>query len=215
MEPEPAPIRPRNFLGLPKKGDEKKEDEIGIDPRLKLEVSCEIFRVDLAVAFLELERGMQGMIDFFHERDQRPDVAIAQPGARIVSLELFDQPARIINADVQLVVCAPEKSAGQLAELARIRARQTRELRASARIDQAILEIDPDLRVGSFEQALDLAEERLVHNRSDGPGSSSRLSNESESRFNAQRTSRNRSANPSKTSLRSQRRAVACDATNW
>src|ERR1051326_5025717 len=98
MEPEPAPIRPRNFLGLAKKGDEKKEDEIGIDPRLKLEVSCEIFRGDLAVAFLELERGMQGMIDFFHKRDQRPDVAIAQPGARIVSLELLDRKSTRLNS---------------------------------------------------------------------------------------------------------------------
>jgi hypothetical protein len=56
-----------------------------------------------------------------------------------------------------------QKSAGQLAELARIRPRQKGELRAPALIDQAIFEIDPDLRVGALEQLLDLAEQCFVH----------------------------------------------------
>ena len=48
-------------------------------------------------------------------------------------------------------------------------------------IDQAILEIDSNLRVGPFEEPLDLAEERFVHKRNEGFTSSSRLSNWSES----------------------------------
>jgi len=38
-----------------------------------------------------------------------------------------------------------------------------RELRTSSTIDQTIFEIDPDLRVGPFEKALDLTEEGFVH----------------------------------------------------
>ena len=58
---------------------------------------------------------MQRMIEFLDEHDQRPDIAIAQPGAGIVLLELFDEPARIINSDVKLVTSAPEKRACELA----------------------------------------------------------------------------------------------------
>jgi hypothetical protein len=70
MEPKPAPIGPRNLLSLPKERDEKEQDEISVDARLELEVSGEILRGDLALAFLELERGMERMIDLLHERDQ-------------------------------------------------------------------------------------------------------------------------------------------------
>ena len=48
--------------------------------------------------------------------------------------------------------------------------------------------------VGSFKEPLDLAEKRFVHSKSEVLTSSSRLSNWSESLFNASRTSRNRSA---------------------
>ena len=127
--------------------------------------------------FLELERGVQRVIDFFHEHDERPDIAIAQAGARIVALELFDQPARIINADVKPIVRAAQKRARQLAQLARRSSGQDRQLRAALPIDQAIFEVDADLRIGALEQALDLTEKRLVHKKSDWLPSSSRLSN--------------------------------------
>src|SRR5687767_2460705 len=120
---------------------------------------------------------MEGVIDLLHEGDQRPDIAIAQPGARIVPLQLFDQPAGIINPDVKLIVRAPQESPGQLAQFARGCAGQPRELRAALLIDEAIFEIDPDLRVGPLKEPLDLAEERLVHERrSELLPSSSRLS---------------------------------------
>jgi len=90
-------------LSLSKKGDKQKENKVSIDLRLKLKVTGEIFRCDLARAALELKRGMQGVIDFFDKHDQRPDVAIGQSATRIVLFELFNQPARIINADVKLV----------------------------------------------------------------------------------------------------------------
>ena len=90
--------------------------------------------------------------------------AIAQAGARIVPFELFDQPARIINADVKLIVGAAQKSARQLAQFARGRAGQPGSCAQRRAIDQAIFQIDPDLRVGPLEKPLDLAEERFVHN---------------------------------------------------
>src|SRR5205085_10638780 len=130
VEPEPAPVRPRNFLRLPEKSDEKKEHQISIDPGLEFEVAGEIFRGDLAFAPLELKGGVQRVVELLHEGDERPDVAIAQAGTGIVALELFDQPARIINSDVKLIVGATQESAGQLAELARIRARQAGKLGA-------------------------------------------------------------------------------------
>jgi hypothetical protein len=39
-------------------------------------------------------------------------------------------------------------------------------LGATAAIDQAIFQVDSHLRVGPFEEPLDLAEERFVHDRS-------------------------------------------------
>jgi hypothetical protein len=170
MEPKPAPIGSRYLLRFSKKRDEEKQDKISVDARLELEVTGEIFRGDFALTFFELKRGMERVVYLLHERDQRPDVAIAQARARIVPLQLFDEPARIINADVKLVVSAAEKSPGELAQLARVRARETRKLRTSAGVDQAIFQIDPDLRISPFEEALNLAEERLVHEGSKTQG---------------------------------------------
>src|SRR5688572_11884703 len=112
MKAQPAPIGSRNFLGLPEESDEKQEHQVGVYPCLELEVPRKIFRGNLAFAFFELQRGMKRMINFLHERDQGPDIAIAQTGAWIVPLQLFDQPARVINPDVKLVVHPPQKGAG-------------------------------------------------------------------------------------------------------
>ncbi len=79
----------------------------------------EVFRSDLTLAGFELQRGVQSMIDFFHKRDERSNVVVAQASARIVPFELFDQPARIINADVELIVGVPQKGAGKFAEFPR------------------------------------------------------------------------------------------------
>ena len=81
---------------------------------------------------LELQRRVQRVIDFLHENDQRPDVPIAQARARIVPLELFDEPARIINADIEPIVGAPQKCAREFAQFARRRSRQLDQLRATA-----------------------------------------------------------------------------------
>ena len=177
MKAQPAPISSRDPLRFSKKSHEQKQHKISIDLRLELEVAREIFRLDLALAAFELERRVQRVIDLFHKHDERTDVAVAQTGAGIVPLELFDQPARIINADVKLILGVPEKCARQLAQFPRRRARQPRQLRATLPIDQAIFQIDSDLGIGSLKQSLDLAEERLVHRQSDGRASSSRLSN--------------------------------------
>ena len=106
---------------------------------------------DLTRSTFELERRVQRVIDLFNKHDQRSDIAVTQAGARIVLLELVDQPARIINADVKLVAGLPQKCARELAQFPRGFPRQHRQLRAARPIDQAIFQIDPDLRVGAFE----------------------------------------------------------------
>ncbi len=84
-----------------------------------------------------------------------------------MALELLDQPLRIVNPDVELVVCCAQKSPGQLTQLARGGAGQFRQLAAATLIDQAILEVYPDLGIGALKEALDLAEESFVHNNSE------------------------------------------------
>src|SRR4030095_5517407 len=69
----------------------------------------------------------------------------------------------IINADIKLIVRRAQESARQLAQFARRSAGQSRELPATPLINQAILEVDPDLRVSPLEKALDLTEECFVH----------------------------------------------------
>ena len=174
MKAEPAPISARNALGFAKEGNEQKENELGIDLGLELEVPGKIFRCDLARAILELERGVESMIDFFHERDERADIVITQASARVVSLELFDQPPGIINPDVKAIVGRAQKCPGELVQFAGRFASQARQLRAATLINQTIFEVDSDLRVSPLEKFLDLTEERPVHKTSDGRASSSR-----------------------------------------
>ena len=81
------------------------------------------------------------------------------------ALELFDEPARIINADIELIVRRSQEGASQLAQLTRRGSGEFCELPAAPLIDQAILEVDPDLRVSALEESLDLAEEGFVHRR--------------------------------------------------
>src|SRR6266496_2550123 len=107
MKAQPASIGSRHALGLPKKGDEQKEDEVSIYLCLKLKVTREIFGCDLARAALKLKRGMQRESDFFDKHDDRPDIAIGQPGARVVFFDVFNYPARIVNSDVKLVPGTP------------------------------------------------------------------------------------------------------------
>src|SRR5439155_18193070 len=102
-------------LRFSEKRDKQKENEISIDLRLQLEIARKIFRTDLADSPFELKRGMQRVIEFLHKHDQRSDVAIAQARAWIVLLELFDQPARVINADVKLVPRATQERAREFA----------------------------------------------------------------------------------------------------
>ena len=80
-------------------------------------------------------------------------------------LELLNQPPRIVNSDVKLAVRRAQKSPSQLAQLDRRGAGELRQLPATLSINQAILEVDPDLRVSPLEKFLDLAEKRLVHKR--------------------------------------------------
>ncbi len=72
--------------------------------------------------------------------------------------ELFDEPARIINPDVELIVCRAQERARQLAQFDCGGTGQFGKVPAAPLIDQAFLEIDSDLHIGALEEALDLAE---------------------------------------------------------
>ena len=116
MKAQPAAIGARDALRFAKESDEQQEHEISVDLRLQLEVAREIFRLDFAPAGLELQSRVQRVIEFFDEDDERTDVRLVQSGARIVPLKLFDEPARIIDADKEPIVrvsqrkCAPVRS---------------------------------------------------------------------------------------------------------
>ena len=45
------------------------------------------------MAILELERRMQRVIQFFNENDEGANIGIAQSAARVIPLELIDEPA--------------------------------------------------------------------------------------------------------------------------
>ena len=64
---------------------------------------------------------MQSMVDFFDEGDERVDISIAQTGTRIVYLELFDKPARIVNSNTQATVGSAKKGSGEHAQLGGLR----------------------------------------------------------------------------------------------
>src|SRR5437870_10196694 len=102
MKPQPAPVSLRNAPRFSEKRDKQEQNKVRIDLRLELEIARKIFRCDLADSPFELKRSMQRVIQFLHKHDQRPDIAIAQTCARVVYLELHDERARIINADVKL-----------------------------------------------------------------------------------------------------------------
>ncbi len=138
MKAQPAPVSFRNALGFSEKRDKQEENKVSIDLRLELEIARKIFRGDLADSPFELKRSMQRVIQFLDEHDQRPDIAIAQTRARIVLLQLLDEPARIINANVKLVSRAAEERPRELAQFSRGFASQDRQLRATRPINQAI-----------------------------------------------------------------------------
>ena len=77
MKAEPAAVSSRNALGFPKEGYEQKENKVGVDLRLELEIAGKIFRCDFTRAVLELKCGVERVIDLFNEGNKRADVAIA------------------------------------------------------------------------------------------------------------------------------------------
>src|SRR5262245_9617913 len=70
MKAQPAPVHTRDSLGFSKERNKQEENEIGIHLRLELQIARKILGSDLASSVFELERRMQCVIEFFHERDQ-------------------------------------------------------------------------------------------------------------------------------------------------
>src|SRR5438105_5938422 len=118
MKTQPATIGPGNALGFAKESDKQEEDEISIDLCLQLEIARKFFGGDPALAILELEGGVQGVVQFLNKNNERANVGIAQSAARVVAFELIDEPARIVNPDVKLIAGVAEKSARDLIQFA-------------------------------------------------------------------------------------------------
>ena len=151
MKAQPAPVDARNALSFSKEGDKQEKNKVRIDLSLKLQIPRKIFRSDLADSAFELKRRMQCVIQFFHEHNQRPNIAVAHSRAGIVLFELLNEPARIINADVKLVPRAPQKCARELTQFDRGFSGKDRQLRATRAINETLFQIDSDLRVGSLK----------------------------------------------------------------
>ena len=151
MKAQPTPVHARNALGFSKERDKQKQNQISIDLRLELQIAGKIFGSNFAGSALELKRRMQSMIEFLHEHDQRSDIAITHSCTGIVLFELFNQPARIINADVKLISSTPQKCSREFAQFTRRFSRQNGQLRTAPPIDETIFQIDPDLRVRAFK----------------------------------------------------------------
>ncbi len=94
------------------------------------------------------------------EGDERADILVVEPGARVVFLKLLDKPLRVVNANAEASVCRTEKCPGERAEFAGLRPREQFKLPAPAAVDETFFEVDPDAGVCSLEEGLDLGEER-------------------------------------------------------
>jgi len=180
MKTQPAAIGTGNALGFAKESDEQKEDEISIDLRLQLQIAGKFLRGDAALAVFKLKRGMKSVIQFLNKNDEGANVKIAQAAPGIVAFELINEPARIIDPDIELIAGVAEESARDLIQFAGRGTSQFAEMNGTGPINDAIFEINADLGVSALEQALDLAEERFVHTN-DGRSPSSKLSKRSAS----------------------------------
>jgi len=96
VKTQPAAISAGNALGFAKESDKQEENEISVNLRLELEIARKFFGGDSAVAALELEGGVERVIQFFHENNEGANVGIAQSAARVMAFKLIDQPARIV-----------------------------------------------------------------------------------------------------------------------
>ena len=81
--------------------------------------------------------------------------------------QLFNEPARIINPDIELIVCRAQERARQVAQFGCGGTSQFGKVPAAPLVDQAFLEINSDLRIGALEKALDLAEEGFVQSKTE------------------------------------------------
>src|SRR5258705_3031708 len=107
MKSQPPAVRAGDLSGTAKKSDEKQQHKIGVHLGLQFEIACVVLVAVWRLSALELESGMQSVVDLLDKGYEGLDVGIAQAGTRIVSFEVFDQPARIVDANAQTSVrCA-------------------------------------------------------------------------------------------------------------
>jgi hypothetical protein len=76
VKPEPAPVRSRDPLRFSEKRDEKQQDQVGVHHALQLQIPRKVLAIDPSQAGLKLQRGVQRVVNFLHEHNQRPDIAV-------------------------------------------------------------------------------------------------------------------------------------------
>ena len=136
------------------------------------------------------------MIDLLDEGYQDFDVGIAEAATRVVTLKLFDEPARVVNADAQTPIRLPQKGSSEHAQLGGLRSGKRRQLAAPPAVDEAVLEVDSHARISPLEQPLNLAEQRAHVAMMSAEGASRCRSRLAKS-FKARRTSLKPPANSS------------------
>ena len=189
VEPQPPSVRAGNPSGTAKKSDEKEQDKIGVDLGLQFEIARVVLVAVWRLSSLELEGGMQSMVDFLDEGYEVLDIGVAQAGTRIMLLDLFNEPARIINANALASVCCTQEGPRKHAQLRRLRPGESGKVPAPPAIDKALFQIHAHARIGALEQSLNFAEER-AHEAMITAAGASRWRSRLARSFSARRTSR-------------------------
>jgi hypothetical protein len=158
VEAEPAAIGAGDTLRLAKEGNEEQEHEVGVHSRLQLQIPGEVLAGQIAFSSAKGERRVQGVIDLFHERDEVPDIRVAQPAPRIMALELLDQPSRIVDPDEEIVPAVPQEGPRQLAQFPRLRAGERGEVVTAILSDEAVFQCNSRARIRALEEPGDLGE---------------------------------------------------------
>jgi hypothetical protein len=148
---EPNANGARNFPFSTEQMGKFVQDEVGIDPGLSLEIAGIILALDGALAFMEEERSLNAMGNFFDEGDERGDVAFIEGLARVVRLELGDDRARVEYGDVEGIAGLAEKGAPTRCEMGGAFTGHLIEDGAAAFADEARFEVDRDGGIGALQ----------------------------------------------------------------
>ena len=66
------------------------QDKIGIDSRLRLKITCIIFIIDRAFAFLKKQRGLNSVGNFLNKNNERRNITLVERVTGIVGFKFLD-----------------------------------------------------------------------------------------------------------------------------